>query len=331
MRKSILSILYHNTGQETDISEDIGNRLISFTYSDNKQGEADDIEITLQNRDGVLSSVKLPDKGATIKAGLELFDWQSQGERTHVSFGTFNIDEITADSRGVFTIKAIASICETAFKNEKKWKTWENVTLREIVTRIAADNNLQLIWKGQEGEIYKSLYQIEESDAEFILKKTADEGLKIKINEEKLVVYADSVGKCGVNITPEILINYSFKSKTFGVYDSCKVSYLSPETNQVYYAVYVDETKAKTKCLNLDYQARSYNEALAKAKSELKRHNEREITASIELPGTPEIWSDTETELSGFGLFSGNYLIESVKHTFGRNGYTTAADLVLKG
>ena len=91
MRRAKLNLTYHNVAKESagtkgdngaavDISRDVADRLIGFTYSDNKQGEADDIEITVQNRDGIWMRDWYPDKGARLTAGLTLEDWEKAGD-----------------------------------------------------------------------------------------------------------------------------------------------------------------------------------------------------------------------------------------------------------
>lgn len=326
MRRAKLNVTYNGT----DISADITDRLISFAYNDNEQGKADDIEITVHNRDGIWIRDWYPDKGAKLKAGLTLADWKEKGNSLSVNFGVFAIDELTAASGGTFTIKAIAAVCEKAFKNEKKYKTWENATLREIISSIAADNGLQLVWRADEGKTFDCVYQIEQTDAGFIAHQAANMGLKVKISEEKIIIYEDSIGDSGVTLQPHDLSSYSFQSKTFGVYDSCKVSYLNPETNAVYYFVHVDPKMAKTKALVIDKQAKNDEDAKRIAKAELKRHNEREITASISLMGNPSLWSGQEVTLKGFGVFDGVYILDSVKHSIDRGGYKTSAELHIK-
>lgn len=326
MRRANLNVTYKGT----DISADITDRLINFSYNDNEQGKADDIEITVHNRDGIWTRDWYPDKGAKLKAGLTLADWKEKGNSLSVNFGVFAIDELTAASGGTFTIKAIAAVCEKEFKNEKKYKTWENATLREIISSIAADNGLQLVWRAEEGKTFTCVYQIEQTDAAFIAHQASNMGLKVKISEEKIIIYEDSVGDSGITLQPSDLSGYSFQSKSFGVYDSCKVDYLDPNSNKVYSFCHVDPRLPKTKVLVMNKQVGSLEEAKSLAKASLKSRNACEITASISLMGNPSLWSGQEVTLKDFGVFDGVYILDSVKHSIDRGGYKTSAELHIK-
>ena len=51
-----------------DISTDIAPYLLSFQFSDKASGEADDIQINLEDRDKLWESEWFPNKGDTIEA-----------------------------------------------------------------------------------------------------------------------------------------------------------------------------------------------------------------------------------------------------------------------
>ena len=76
-----------------DISTDIAPYLLSFQFSDKASGEADDIQINLEDRDKLWESEWFPNKGDTIEAFFIIENWESAG-KTEVQLGVFEIDEI---------------------------------------------------------------------------------------------------------------------------------------------------------------------------------------------------------------------------------------------
>ena len=80
------------------------------------------------------------------------------------------------------------------------------------------------------------------------------------------------------------------------------------------------------KAITLDKRAESPKDAARKAKAKLQEKNEKENTCSIEMLGNPELSAGDVIELTGFGAFSGNYLIKKAVHRFA-GGYTTSLEL----
>lgn len=319
--KSILNVKYNGK----DISEDISKSLLSFSYNDNEQGSVDDIEIVLENKNKNWTTNYYPDKGSSLEVSLKLYNWYKLGSLS-VYFGKFVIDELSADSNGTFTIKAIASSCERAFKNDKKMKTWENVTLRDIASQIASSNNLQLNWKPGAGQVFKCIYQIEQTDAEFLFDKcNRDAGFKLKIADEKLIIYEDTIGDSGLKLKPNELLSWNFKSRSFSLYSKAEIKYINPKNNELVTYTCEDNKVKNGNTLYINEAAENEELASMQAKSALKRANEREITASITLIGNPNIWTGYTITLEDFGVFDGTYLIDSVKHTKDNSsGYVTS-------
>ena len=78
-----------------DISADIAPYLKSLSYRDNLSGEADDLQIVLEDRAGLWQSSWLPEKGASLDVTLKFSQWASlTGEKTF-PLGAFEIDEIS--------------------------------------------------------------------------------------------------------------------------------------------------------------------------------------------------------------------------------------------
>ena len=66
--RRISAIIKYNN---KDISVDISKYLKSISYTDNLSGEADDLQITLEDRDGLWQSTWMPEKGALLDVILQ--------------------------------------------------------------------------------------------------------------------------------------------------------------------------------------------------------------------------------------------------------------------
>ena len=60
-----------------DISRDIKPYLVSFSYTDNSSDKADDISVTLEDREERWRDPWFPTKGDVIKASIVVHEWDS--------------------------------------------------------------------------------------------------------------------------------------------------------------------------------------------------------------------------------------------------------------
>lgn len=326
-RISNLNIIYKGK----DISKDISASLINFTYTDNEQGKADEIELLLENKKGLWSSSWYPEKCSVIEAGLKLYDWNKMGEIINVKWGRFIIDELTLSSAGTFSMKAISEKCAGAFSTEKKCRTFENITLKDMITKIADENNMQLVYKAQKNTKYTKLYQLYYTDSSFIFMQADKAGSKCKISNDKIIIYDSNIKDTGIKLNPENVKNYEFKSKSFGTYSACEVKYFNTESGEVVTYRAEDTNIKNDSVLIIEEHAESTEEAKRIAESELKKANDKEITGSVSLMGNPEIFTGCELEITGVGVFAGNYIVEKVTHSISNSqGYVTSFECYLQ-
>ena len=327
MRTAEVSVIYNNK----DLSKDISASLINFTYTDNEQGKADEIELLLENKKGLWSGSWYPEKGSVIEAGLKLYDWNKMGEIINVKWGRFTIDELTISSAGTFSMKAISEKCAGAFSTEKKCRTFENITLKDMVTKIADENNMQLVYKAQKNTKYTKLYQLYYTDSSFIFTQCDKAGHKCKISDDKIIVYDNSIKETGITLKPSNVSTYEFKAKTFGTYKAAEVKYFNVESGKVVTYRAEDTNIKNDSVLIIEEHAESSEEAKSIAESELKKANDKEITGSVSLMGNPEIWTASEIDIADVGVFSGTYIIEKVTHSISNSaGYVMSFECYLK-
>jgi len=62
--------------------------------------------------------------------------------------------------------------------------------------------------------------------------------------------------------------------------------------------------------------------AMIQAKAEAREKNKKEWTCTLTLVGNPKMVAGVTFELTGFGVYSGKYIVDEAEHKVG-GGYTT--------
>ena len=162
-----------------DISTDINKHLLSLTYTDNEEDKTDDLQLSLDDREGVWLGNWLntpgASKGVEISAVIVQKNWESNGKDRVLDCGVFEID--TVDGSGPpakATIKAGSIPYKSTVRTQKKTKAWENYTLSSIAKEIADKNGLTCMFESAFDPLYTRKEQIQESD--IYLSSTALQG-----------------------------------------------------------------------------------------------------------------------------------------------------------
>lgn len=325
IRQARLSVVYENR----DISEDISPFMTGFSYTDHMGGQADDLQITVENRDGLWTGSWFPAKGAVLKAQIIS---NFSGSEAALACGTFAIDEITAKGvPDVVTIKAVSSLTAKDFKRVKKTKEWENLNLETIVREIAAKHGLGAFFQTPENPEYTRVDQKEESDLAFLNRLCRDHDLSLKLSDEKIIVFqgrefeqADPVR--GLVRGDSVLSGYSFTSKTFDIFRACEVTYMDAEVKAVKTHTFTPPGAPDVgQVLKVNRRVESLAEAEKLAHGSLRRKNRQEVTGDFNVMGDTVLLAGLTFSISGFGVFDGKYIIDEAGHGYSRDaGYTTS-------
>lgn len=155
-----------------DISADINKHLLSLTYTDNEEDKTDDLQLSLDDREGVWlgSWLNTPSasKGAEISAVIVQKNWESDGKDRVLDCGVFAVD--TVDGSGPpakATIKAGSIPYASTIRTQKKTKAWEKYTLSGIAKEIAGANGFTCMFESASDPFYQRKEQMQESDITF--------------------------------------------------------------------------------------------------------------------------------------------------------------------
>lgn len=170
---------YMLTLDGADITQNFSDRLIGLTMTDNRGFEADQLDIALDDTDGL---VELPPRGASLTLWL---GWQGSAL---VNKGSFTVDEI--EHRGApdtLTIRGRSADFRGSL-NSRREQSWHDTTLGVIVETIAQRNKLT----ASVADVLKAIAiphidQTQESDAAFLSRLAERNGAFVSVKAGKLL------------------------------------------------------------------------------------------------------------------------------------------------
>ena len=162
-----------------DITQNFSDRLIGLTMTDNRGFEADQLDIALDDTDGL---VELPPRGASLTLWL---GWQGSAL---VNKGSFTVDEI--EHRGApdtLTIRGRSADFRGSL-NSRREQSWHDTTLGVIVETIAQRNKLTAsVADALKAIAIPHIDQTQESDAAFLSRLAERNGASVSVKAGKLL------------------------------------------------------------------------------------------------------------------------------------------------
>lgn len=146
--------------ESKDISTLISDRLQSLTLSDQRGFEADQLDIVLDDSDGVLA---LPSRGALLSLA---FGWSDQ---PLIFKGEYSVDEVEhSGAPDVLTIRARSADLRGSLMEQKE-RSFDRTTIGKIVKQIADENKLTpKVAQAFENEAIDHIDQANESAISFL-------------------------------------------------------------------------------------------------------------------------------------------------------------------
>lgn len=331
-----------------DITKDIKPYLTSLACTDNEEGEADDLQLALQDREGLWLEHWLTEAveaaaaaRLSVSANIIRRNWRSDGKDDILPCGPFELDSVTAAGPpAVVTIKATALPYGAAVRQTLKSKAWESYSLSGIAGEIAAGAGLALMYEAASDPFYKRREQNRTSDISFLDRLCKDAGISLKATDGRLVLFDQAAYERKPPVmtirradlgrrAAGVYSKYSLSAGAAGTqYASCRVSCADPATGSCIEGVaWAEGSDGKTgQRLEITAKASSAGEAQALAAARLRLHNKLERTAVVTLPGNPALAAGLTVSLEGFGGWDGKYIIARARHTVS-GVYTTQIKL----
>lgn len=324
--KPTYTIVYNSKNITAVISES----LISLTYTDKVTGEADEIEIILEDKDGKWQNEWYPGKGSYLDVVIGI-------EGRELNCGVFQIDQIEfSGPPDQVAIKGLS----TGFygkKRHRKGYAHENKTLSEIIHSIADKLKMKVVGKIENVRIGRST-QNRESDLQYLNRLAAQYGYNFTIKNETLVFIKQT--ELETRATSLILdktevMSYSFTDKTSEIFKGTQIKFHNPNTNKIisaskdasFLGQFTDYVK-ELDILNIRGQTvETEEQASIKAAAYIHKKSSIQQTGTISCPGNPLLISGVNVDLTGFGYFSGIWHILTSTHSVNMDGYVSEAEI----
>ena len=170
------SILY----EKTNITADIEPHLIELAYTDNLEGESDELTLAFEDISGKWVRQWYPTQGDKLKAAI------GYKGTLLADIGAFEIDEVEYNYRPSYIqIKALSTGIGKANRTLKP-KAYENTTLKQIVGIIAEKLKLKVVGTIKPIPV-KRVTQYQERDVEFLARLAREYHHSFKIVGDQLV------------------------------------------------------------------------------------------------------------------------------------------------
>jgi uncharacterized protein len=320
LQPATYKILYNNQ----NITKDIGFHLKGFSYTDKVGNEADEIQLTLEDADGLWQNDWYPEKLAKLAAQL------IQDDGRVLECGEFTIDEPEfsfSKSGDEVTIKGVAAFFTKQIRT-KRSTAHESKTLSEIAHTVAARHSLQVIGTIPSITIGR-VTQKQQSDLGFLQSLAVQYGLVFSIRSGKMV-FTDvfELEKSGSVITLDKtdIISGGITDKSAETYKKANVESHNPTTKKkVEYATDEDDDTEAVDVLEIRQKAENTQQAERMAKAALHWANSKQQEGNITVPGNVLLVSGVNFELTGCGKLSGIYNITESTHSLDASGgYSTS-------
>ena len=333
-----------------DISKQINEYLLSASYTDNEEDEADDLQIKLEDRTNIWLQHWLDDtlqeasygikegsKGLTINAGVK--QYMPSGKLRKCDFGFFELDQIKASGPpSNILIKGTSLPYKNGIRTEERDKSWEGYTLKRIGQEIASKGGLGFIFDSPDDPSYSRVEQAQQTDIAFLQQLCHDAGKSLKISGMKLIIFDQARYESLEAVTTikwqdGTYTKYDLSTQSGEThYDQCTVTYFDASSGNTYSATanaedYDSEASQYTVCTVSNRKVGSNAEAMELAKKILRLHNKYEKRVTFTMIGDPLLCAGLTVTLNGFGLWDEKYIIKQCRHEISNSGYLTKLTL----
>lgn len=315
--------------EKTNITADIEAHLIQFTYTDQLEGQSDELTVEFEDISGKWVRQWFPTQGDKLRAAIGY-----QGKPL-VSIGEFEIDEVEYHYKpSSISLKALSTGIGKANRTLKP-KAYENTTLAQVVGIVAEKLKLKVVGKIKAIPI-KRITQYQERDVEFLARLAREYHHSFKIVGSQLV-FTDKTElgqsepvlileeRDTISLSLRDRIKDTAKAVEISAYDASGKKVVKKRKKATALRPNLKQAKAASEdTLKIVTRGESDEQVEARGDAALAEQNDDQTAGNITLVGNPELVAGATIWLKNLGVFSGKYLIKSSRHSFGSNsGYTT--------
>ncbi|MDD1016830.1 phage late control D family protein [Pseudomonas rubra] len=312
--------------QHRNISHDISQHLLSLTYSDFLTGQADSLDVELEDTDGKWIDAWYPGHGDMLTLSL---GWQGKPLRT---LGNFEIDEVELNAPpSTVNIRALGAGIQSALRTTE-YRAYENTTLDAVARQVAARQGLELVGRIEPIKLDRLTQQ--DSDLTFLRNLAGEYDYAFKVTGKRMVFHAISdlaKGRPVASLVLKDLTSVRVRDQITVVPKKVAVKHKDPVKKKlISYDIVNGETvavpsstsKTTTSADTKKQRKRAASEEVAKAraKADLAKANRERTTGGWTAMGRPELVSGNVVTLVAAGKMGGDYLITAAHHRLTRSG-----------
>ncbi|HGL5374066.1 TPA: phage late control D family protein [Citrobacter farmeri] len=314
--------------EQRNITRDISKNLMSLRYTDYLSGQADDLDIQLEDAEGKWRGDWYPGHGDSLTLSI---GWNGAQMR---EVGTFEIDEIELTyPPSVVSIRGLATGIRSSLRTVEN-RAYEGMTLEGVARQIAARQGLDLV--GTIAPLKLDRLTQKESDLVFLRELASTYDYAFKVVSGKLVFHSITelaAAKPVGSLRLSQLANVRLREQLREVPKAVDVKHKDPAKKKLVeyriengktVAVPSSVSKATSSGTTKKQRKRAVSEdvAQAQAKAELAKANRERITGGWTCMGRPNLVSGNVWTLAGedAGRFAQNFLITQSTHSFDRAG-----------
>lgn len=313
-----------------DLTARVRPRLISLTLTDKRDGEADQLDIVLDDSDGRLA---LPREGAELTLQL---GWKKGSEVTVglVDKGRFTVDEVEhGGPPDTITIRARSADFTSDIRNRRE-KSWRDTTLGAIVGDIASQNRLQARCAPALASIaVKTAVQSRESDIAFLRRLGRKHDAIATIKHGALIFGAKGSGltPSGKPIPPVTIRRGEQDQHSYKVEKREEAEGVTASWHDRDAAEKKDVTIGKGKGarrLGRTYGSKKDASRAARAEQSRAARQPRKLSLTLAY-GQADLYPERKAKVSGFKaeIDAISWLIVEVKHQLSNSGFTSSVEM----
>ena len=317
------------TADSKPLNDQVMARIMTLSVTDNKNLDADELTLTLDDHDGALA---LP------KRGVKLQCWMGFEDAGIHDMGIYIVDSSEwAGTPDTISIRAKSADFKSSLKSGHS-QSYHNKTLGEIAETVAKRQQLTLSIKPELVSIdVGHVDQTDESDIHLLTRLCHQYGAVVNIKHGKLLIFTanSNVSASGHALDITIITRQTGDQFRYSVedrqsdYDNVSASYQDTKTAT---RKTVNNNEAKTKTRRLKGTYKSKEAATAAANAEAKRIKEEQAKFSITTAyAYPAVTTESPITLQGFkaDIDALKWTVDKATHTYGKSsGLTTQLELL---
>jgi uncharacterized protein len=305
----------------------ISSQVISLTWTDNIEGEADEIELTVENSSGRWFEEWSPQHGDRVEGAVGYL-----GDEL-VDIGTFFVDSPSASGGrqgDTFSTRG-QSVPPSKGLRTKKTKAHEKQKLGDIAKKVASEHGMVVV--GTPPEVaFERITQRRETDLAFLKRLAEDYGafFAVKGNQVVFTPRADVFGRPTIRTLRKgerEIISYQLSYEGAKTVSKAKASYYDGNKKKNIEVEVEDKAVRNGNTLRTDDRVEDEGQAKKLAKSKLDKANMKQWKGSLTIVGDPTLVAGQTIALEGYGRWDRTYSIVKNRSQLTRSGLTSALEI----